>query len=276
MLMLRNLVTSLFEHEQIKTTLPKARDTARLAEKIITMGKKGDNGSYNRASSFLLKPLALTKLFETFSQRYADRPGGYTRIHKFGNRPGDNAPHAILELVDSPRDLRWELTSRAIGWEILKDKLKNKKPEAIINAGAQQTLDVVKVERDMQFNERGILRPKTRWALQKILKFRNKEAISDLSEKATEYVDELLATPLAFRSIHEEMLANNIHAQPPRRKAGQKLFKDTQPALVVAQGRLAAPNTSNTTSPPKSHNKLKRRGPVFSFENALTRDFQHT
>ena len=152
------------------------------------MGKKGDNGSYNRASSFLLKPLALTKLFETFAQRYADRPGGYTRIHKFGNRPGDNAPHAILELVDSPRDLRWELTSRAIGWEILKDKLTKKKPEAIINAGAQQTLDVVKVEKDLQFNERGILRPKTRWALQKVLRFRDKEAISDLSEKATEYV----------------------------------------------------------------------------------------
>ena len=62
-----------------------------------------------------------------------------------------------MELVDSPRDLRWELTSRGIGWEILKDKLKleGKRPEAIINAGAQQTLDVMRVEKDMQFNERG-------------------------------------------------------------------------------------------------------------------------
>ena len=152
------------------------------------MGKKGDNGSHTRASSFLLKPIALTKLFQTFAQRYANRPGGYTRIHKFGNRPGDNAPHAILELVDSPRDLRWELTSRAVGWEILRDKLNSKRPEAIINAGAQQTLDVVKVEKDMKFEERGILRPKTRWALQKVLKFRDKGAISDLSKKATEYV----------------------------------------------------------------------------------------
>jgi len=234
MLMLRNLVTSLFEHEQIKTTLPKARDAARLAEKIITMGKKGGNGSYARASSFLLKPTALTKLFQTFAQRYADRPGGYTRIHKFGNRPGDNAPHAILELVDSPRDLRWEMTSRAIGWEILKDKLQSKRPEAIINAGAQQTLDVVTAEKDMHFKKRGILRPKTRWALQKVLQFRDKEAISDLSKKATEYVDELLATPLAFRSIHEELLAKNVHAQPPRRKAGHRLFGETQSALVVA------------------------------------------
>ena len=152
------------------------------------MGKKGGNGSYTRASSFLLKPIALTKLFQTFAQRYADRPGGYTRIHKFGNRPGDNAPHAILELVDSPRDLRWEMTSRAVGWEILKDKLQNKRPEAIINAGAQQTLDVVTAEKDMHFKERGILRPKTRWTLQKVLQFRDKEALSDLSKKATEYV----------------------------------------------------------------------------------------
>ena len=68
-------------------------------------------------------------------------------------RPGDNAPHAILELVDSPRNLRREMTSRAIGWEILKDKLKGKRPEAIINAGAQQTLDVVKVEMGMEFRE---------------------------------------------------------------------------------------------------------------------------
>ncbi|KAF8898654.1 ribosomal protein L17 [Infundibulicybe gibba] len=124
MLMLRNLVTSLLEHEQIRTTLPKARDTARLAEKIITMGKKGDRAAQARASAFILKPSILPKLFGTFAERYAQRPGGYTRIHKFGNRKGDNAPQAILELVDNPRDLRWEITSRAIGWEMLKEKLK--------------------------------------------------------------------------------------------------------------------------------------------------------
>jgi hypothetical protein len=80
------------------------------------------------------------------------------------------------------------MTSRAVGREILQDKLKSKRPEAIINAGAQQTLDVVKAEKDMHFKERGILRPKTRWALQKVLQFRDEGAISDLSKKATEYV----------------------------------------------------------------------------------------
>ena len=81
-----------------------------------------------------------------------------------------------------------------------------------------------------------------------------------------------MATPLAFRTIHEEMLAKNVHAQPPRRKAGQKLFGDTQSALVVAQGRLA-PSTSHTPSP---KSRKFRRGPVFSLENSLTRGFQHT
>ena len=75
-----------------------------------------------------------------------------------------------------------------------------------------------------------------------------------------------MATPLAFRSIHDEMRVKNVHAQPPRRKAGHKLLGDTQSALVVAQGRLA-PNASHTPSP-KSHKH--RRGPVFSSENALT------
>jgi len=199
----RNLVTSLFEHEQIKTTLPKARDTARLAEKvycftnlvvrdlrllqIITMGKKGDNGAHSRASAFLLKPTALTKLFSTFAQRYADRPGGYTRIHKFGNRQGDNAPHAILELVDNPRDLRWEMTSRAAGWELLRNKLKHQKPEAIINAGAEKTVEILLTERGMAHGEKGILRPKTRWNLQKVLRYRNQDAVVDLGKKAAEY-----------------------------------------------------------------------------------------
>lgn len=82
-----------------------------------------------------------------------------------------------------------------------------------------------------------------------------------------------MATPLAFRSIHEEMLAKNMHAQAPRRKAGHKLFGDTQSALVVAQGRLA-PNASHTTPLPRSHKP--KRSPVFSMENTLTQDFQHT
>jgi large subunit ribosomal protein L17 len=93
------------------------------------------------------------------------------------------------------------MTSRAVGWEILKDKLKSQRPEAIINAGAQQTLDVVKVEKNMHFTEKGILRPKTRWALQKVLQFRDQRAISDLSKKAIEYVVRVSLHSLRFQLL---------------------------------------------------------------------------
>jgi large subunit ribosomal protein L17 len=161
------------------------------------MGKKGDNGSHSRASAFLLKPTALTKLFSTFAQRYADRPGGYTRIHKFGNRQGDNAPHAILELVDNPRDLRWEMTSRAAGWELLRDKLKHQRPEGIINAGAEKAVEILRAERGRAHGEKGILRPKTRWNLQKVLRYRNKDAVTDLGKKAAEYAVRFLPKAVA-------------------------------------------------------------------------------
>lgn len=153
------------------------------------MGKKGDRAAQTRASAFLLQPALIPKLFGTFAKRYADRPGGYTRIHKFGNRLGDNAPHAILELVDNPRDLRWEMTSRAIGWEMLKEKLKSQRPVSIINSGAEGTRDVVEAERTVGLGETGgILRPKTRWNLQKVLKFREQDASLEMSQKVGDYM----------------------------------------------------------------------------------------
>ncbi|RDB29186.1 50S ribosomal protein L17 [Hypsizygus marmoreus] len=248
MLMLRNLVTSLFEHEQISTTLPKARDTARLAEKIITLGKKGDRAAHTRASAFLLQPSLVPKLFGTFAKRYADRPGGYTRIHKFGNRPGDNAPRAILELVDNPRDLRWEMTSRAIGWEMLQEKLKSQKPLSIINKGVEGAQEVVDAERRLKFGQSGgLLRPKTRWNLQKLLKFRDSSAPLKLGKKVGDYVDHLLATPVAFRSIHEEMKERNPQNRAPRPKAGQALPGETRPTLSLARGALARRETTSTS-----------------------------
>ncbi|KAH9486856.1 50S ribosomal protein L17 [Psilocybe cubensis] len=262
MLMLRNLVTSLFEHEQIKTTLPKARDTARLAEKIITMGKKGDNGARNRASAFLLKPTVLTKLFSTFAQRYAERPGGYTRIHKFGNRQGDNAPHAILELVDNPRDLKWEMTSRAVGWELLKDKLRTSSPDQLLNEGGDKALQVLRSERNMSVEEKGVLRSTTRWNVQKILRYRDQNAITELSKKASNYADELLATPLAYKSVHEDLKEHNRFAPPPRRRAGDRRIGEERPALVVARGALAPGFKTRTKSP------------VYTMENALTEGFK--
>ncbi|MBB5517080.1 large subunit ribosomal protein L17 [Rubricella aquisinus] len=98
--MFANMVASLIEHEQIKTTLPKAKELKRIMDKIITLGKKGDLHSRRLAASRIKQDAAVAKLFETLGPRYAERSGGYTRVLKAGFRYGDMAPMAIIELVD--------------------------------------------------------------------------------------------------------------------------------------------------------------------------------
>ncbi len=96
----RNLVTSLFKHERIQTTVPKAKEARIVAEKLITKAKKGDLHSRRLAARKVNEPAILQKLFAEIGPRYADRSGGYTRIMRMGPRKGDNAEIAILELVD--------------------------------------------------------------------------------------------------------------------------------------------------------------------------------
>lgn len=96
----RNLVTALFKHERITTTVPKAKEARVVAEKLITFAKRGDLHARRQAAKKLNEPEVLQKLFAEIGPRYADRPGGYTRILRLGNRKGDNAEVAILELVD--------------------------------------------------------------------------------------------------------------------------------------------------------------------------------
>ncbi|KAI0067740.1 mitochondrial ribosomal protein L17 [Artomyces pyxidatus] len=246
MLMLRNLVTSLIDHEQIKTTLPKARDTARLAEKIISMGKKGDLPAYRKASAFLLRPTLTPKVFGPLAKRYSERPGGYTRIHKFGNREGDNAPHAILELVDNPRDLKFEMTARAVGWDVLAKELKNKPATVLVKEGVQGVENLVKEERVLGPEEKAVLRPTTRWNLQKVLKFRPETAIRALGKKAEDHMDGLLAKPLAVKSLREKLERDSADEQQEyfrdikdlKLKAGETVPGGTQSALRTAQGDL--------------------------------------
>ena len=98
--MLRNMVTSLLEHESIKTTVPKAKEAKPLAEKIITLGKKGGLHNLRLAEATVKNKKVLTKVFGELKDRYAKRPGGYTRLTRLGFRRGDAAEVAILELVD--------------------------------------------------------------------------------------------------------------------------------------------------------------------------------
>ncbi len=97
--LIRNMVTSLLAHERITTTEAKARAVNRIAEKMITLGKKGDLHSRRQALAYLMEEDVVRKLFETIAPRYKDRQGGYTRILKLGPRRGDGSPMVILELV---------------------------------------------------------------------------------------------------------------------------------------------------------------------------------
>jgi len=98
--MFANMSVSLLTHEQIVTTLPKAKELRSVVDKLITLGKRGDLHARRRAAAQLQDDAAVRKLFSTLSERYKERPGGYTRVLKAGFRYGDNAPMAVIELVD--------------------------------------------------------------------------------------------------------------------------------------------------------------------------------
>ena len=95
-----NMAGSLIEHEQIKTTVPKAKELKRKVEKLITLAKRGDLHARRQAAAQLKQHKDVAKLFEVLGPRYAERQGGYTRVLKAGFRYGDMAPMAIIELVD--------------------------------------------------------------------------------------------------------------------------------------------------------------------------------
>jgi large subunit ribosomal protein L17 len=95
-----NMAAALIKHEQIVTTLPKAKDLRRVAERLITLAKRGDLHARRLVAARLRDEKMVAKLFETIGPRYKDRPGGYTRVLKAGFRYGDSAPVAVIELVD--------------------------------------------------------------------------------------------------------------------------------------------------------------------------------
>lgn len=100
--MMRNMASSLFKHELIRTTVPKAKELRRVAEPLITLAKQDGPSRRRLAFDRLRDREMVTKLFNELGPRYTERPGGYVRILKCGFRPGDNAPMALVELVDRP------------------------------------------------------------------------------------------------------------------------------------------------------------------------------
>ena len=104
--LLMNLSNALIKHEQITTTLPKAKELRPFIEKVVTLGKKGDLSARRKTISILQDEKMTKKIFDTLADRYSDRKGGYTRIIKLGNRFGDNAPTAVIEFVDRDEDVK--------------------------------------------------------------------------------------------------------------------------------------------------------------------------
>jgi len=101
-----NMAGSLIEHEQIKTTLPKAKELKRIADKLVTLGKRGDLHARRQAAARLKQDAHVAKLFDVLGPRYAERQGGYVRVLKAGFRYGDMAPMAIIEFVERDVDAK--------------------------------------------------------------------------------------------------------------------------------------------------------------------------
>ena len=112
-----NMAGSLIEHEQIKTTLPKAKELKRVVEKLITLGKRGDMHARRQAAAQLKQDMHVAKLFEVLGPRYAERTGGYTRVLKAGFRYGDMAPMAIIELVDRDPEAKGKVDRERVAAE---------------------------------------------------------------------------------------------------------------------------------------------------------------
>ncbi|MCG2746277.1 MAG: 50S ribosomal protein L17 [Desulfobulbaceae bacterium] len=106
--MVRNMVTSLLDHERIVTTTPKAKEVRKVADKMITLAKRGDLHARRQALAFIRDSKVVAKLFDKLRAEYQDRQGGYTRIIQTGNRTGDAAPMAILELVNYQQTIEGE------------------------------------------------------------------------------------------------------------------------------------------------------------------------
>lgn len=155
---------------------------------MITLGKHRDQNAWRRVTGFVNDPVVLPKIFGTFAARYAARPGGYTRIHKFGNREGDNAPQAVLELVDNPRDIKLEVTAKALGWEMLKARLQTGNIPDILQNGVKGAREFALQEVQLDSRQVGQLRPATRFNLQKVLKFRDSTVLAEISQKAEDHI----------------------------------------------------------------------------------------
>jgi large subunit ribosomal protein L17 len=162
---LRNLVTALFEFERIQTTVAKAKESRRLAERLITFGKQGDLAARRHVARFVNKPEVVQKLFGTIAPWYAERKGGYTRILRIGHRLGDAAETCYLELVKSTEQKDQERQDRIAAAEAKEAALKGTKggkKSAKDEAKAEEAADKPKRARKKDEKESEVAAPARR------------------------------------------------------------------------------------------------------------------
>jgi large subunit ribosomal protein L17 len=148
---LRNLVTALFQYERIETTVAKAKETRRLAERMITFGKRGDLAARRHVARFVMRPEVTAKLFATIAPWYAERNGGYTRIIRIGRRLGDAGETAYLELIKSTEQKRADRLAAA---EALGKQVKGEKPTKKSKAAAEAAAEEEKPKRGRKRDEK--------------------------------------------------------------------------------------------------------------------------
>lgn len=188
--LLRNLVTSLLHHERISTTVAKAKEAQREAEKIITKAKRaaltddvrrGASQQLAHATGYVFARQETGPILQRLAERYAHRPGGYTRLHLHGHRPGDHAPRALLELVDNEKgDLKLEMTARAMARQLFLAGKRSKR-NAVGGSGSKQPVTTITPDNtpdpanDERFNDF------TRSAITKLLRYGGGEPIGNQS-----------------------------------------------------------------------------------------------
>lgn len=147
--MLRNMVTSLLDHERMETTDSRAKELRGVAERMITLGKRGTLHARRMALAMIQRESVVSKVFDELAQRYRDRDGGYTRVIKLGNRRGDNSPMSIIELVKEPVKAKGKPARK----RRRKAKAKAGKMEA--TPATADTVDTEKVSKDSTTGKKG-------------------------------------------------------------------------------------------------------------------------
>lgn len=241
-------MTSLLAHERIVTTVAKAKEAARQAEKIITLGKRGTPTALSSAQSYLFATGESMPRLAAMAQRYAERPGGYTRIHLMGHRKGDHAPRAILELVDNPTDVKLDMTARAMARET---DIMLRRAQRNVGLAELHTLLAAQPEVPLERDER--FAPLTRRNIAKLVRYRGEAARTELAQKAAQYLEQLRAAEnVEGRWRDDAARWDAMELSRPSRgriltrpKAGQRLYagqlSPEQAARVGQRAEVAQP-----------------------------------